>query len=102
MDQVNEISTVEVEELMKENKQVAVIDVREAEEVASGIISEAIHIPMNEIPDAMSSFDKDIHYIFVCRSGARSDAVAKYVMNKGYHASNMVGGMIDWRGEIIL
>src|SRR5690625_7911458 len=102
MDEVNEISTVEVEGLMKANKQIAIIDVREAEEVTSGMISEAVHIPMGEIPHAISSFDKNKHYILVCRSGARSDTVARYLMNKGYHASNMEGGMIDWRGEIII
>src|SRR5690625_408228 len=102
MDEDNEISTVEVEGLMKANKQIAIIDIREAEEVNSVMISRVVDIPMGEITHAISSFDKNKHYILVCRSGARSDTIARYLMNKGYHASNMVGGMIDWRGEIIV
>src|SRR5690625_7618211 len=61
MDEVNEISTVEVEGLMKANKQIAIIDVREAEEVTSGMISEAVHIPMGEIPHARSSVANNEH-----------------------------------------
>lgn len=102
MDKVNEIVAVDLEELLRQDNQIVVIDVREAEEVALGMINESIHIPMSEIPHAIPSFDNEKHYILVCRSGSRSESVTKYLMKKGYHASNLVGGIIDWRGEIII
>jgi rhodanese-related sulfurtransferase len=35
----------------------------------------------------------------VCRSGNRSGKVAAWLINRGYDALNMTGGMLSWTEE---
>ncbi|WP_077621815.1 rhodanese-like domain-containing protein [Sediminibacillus massiliensis] len=97
---MKEISTNEVEQLLKDNKNVNIIDVREDEEVATGKIPGSRHIRLGTIEDHKDELDKTEEYIFVCRSGRRSERAAKYFEDQGYKVSNMTGGMLAWEGEV--
>ena len=50
-----------------------IIDVREDDEVAEGIIPGAKHITLGDIPTRISELSKDKEYVMVCRSGGRSN-----------------------------
>src|SRR5699024_7506939 len=102
IDNMDEIQPNKVEELLKNNEDVAVLDVREDEEVAMGMIEDAIHIPLANIPYNMDKLSKDKHYITVCRSGSRSNMAAAYLWEHGFKVANMAGGMLEWDGEIII
>lgn len=98
---VNELTTSQVEQIIADKAEaVILVDVREQEEVEQGIIQEAIHIPLGEIPEAYKEFDQEKHYIIVCRSGNRSNKAAEFLQEQGIKVSNMVGGMLDWQGEV--
>lgn len=99
---IDEIQPTKVEELLKNNEDTAILDVREDEEVAMGMIEDAIHIPLANIPYNMDKLSKDKHYIAVCRSGSRSNMAATYLQEHGFKVSNMAGGMLKWDGEIII
>ena len=45
-------------------------------------------------------FDKENEYIFICRSGIRSENVCHYLNEQGFKTVNMVGGMLQYEGEI--
>lgn len=77
------------------------VDVREDEEVAQGMIPGAKHIRMGDIPASLEQLDKDKEYIFICRSGRRSENVCHYLQDQGYQVRNMVGGMLEWKGELV-
>lgn len=100
MDDINEISPEEAEELLG-NESDIIIDVREDNEVAQGMIKDAIHIKLENIPHSLQELDKDKHYIMVCRSGRRSMTAAAFLDERGYKVSSMAGGMLDWNGEVI-
>ena len=102
MDHIKEISTTEVEEMLQKEQDIVLIDVREDEEVANGIIEGATHIPLKQIPEAIDSLDQSKEYVLVCRSGGRSMNAALYMKEKGFDVSNMTGGMLDWQGEVII
>ncbi|WP_327366013.1 rhodanese-like domain-containing protein [Virgibacillus dakarensis] len=102
MDNINEMTPHELEELMKEDKNIVVIDVREDEEVAQGMIADARHIPLQDIPQSIDTLDKEKHYVMVCRSGRRSLNAAAYLNERGFRVSSMTGGMLNWDGEVIL
>jgi rhodanese-related sulfurtransferase len=73
------------------------IDVREDEEVAQGMIEGAIHIPMGQIPDRLDEIPRDKEVIFICRSGNRSGRVCEFLSAQGYDRTvNMLGGMLAW------
>lgn len=96
---MKEISAKDVEKLLNEGKQLHIIDVREAEEVATGMIPGAVHIPLGLIEFRKDELDKSKEYIMVCRSGGRSGRATLFLESQGYKAVNMAGGMLDWEGE---
>ncbi|MDZ5472586.1 rhodanese-like domain-containing protein [Bacillus sp. 31A1R] len=93
------ITTEELQEKLKKGENLELVDVREDEEVEFGMIPGAKHIKMGEIPANLDYFDKDKEYIFICRSGRRSENVCYYLQDQGYKVRNMLGGMLDWSGE---
>ncbi|KXH80836.1 rhodanese-like domain-containing protein [Sporosarcina sp. HYO08] len=95
---MKEISAAEVQERLERGEALHVIDVREDDEVAAGIIPGAVHIALGEIPERKDELTKDKAYILVCRSGGRSGRACEYLATEGYDVTNMVGGMLDWEG----
>lgn len=95
------ITQIEFEELQKlveeKQKDQIIIDVREPDEYDEGHIPNIPLIPMHTIPAIISEFDKDKEYIFVCRSGGRSQNVAKFFKENGFDkVNNYAGGMLAW------
>ena len=71
---VPEITALQLTELMASDNPPFLVDVREAYEVAQGMIPGGIHIPMNSIPDRLSEIPQDKPVVIYCASGARSRA----------------------------
>lgn len=99
MEEIKTITTDELQKKLEAGEKLNLIDVREDEEVAHGMIPGAKHIKMGEIPHSLDQLDKDKEYIFICRSSGRSGNVCAYLQDQGYKVRNMVGGMLDWKGE---
>nr|WP_269136053.1 rhodanese-like domain-containing protein [Sporosarcina cyprini] len=97
---VKEITTNDLQEQMEQGESFHLIDVREDDEVAQGMIPTAIHIPLGEIPERLEEMDKDKSYIIICRSGGRSGRACEFLEARGYDVTNMVGGMLAWQGEV--
>lgn len=97
---MKEITTAEMQQKLENGETLHMIDVREDDEVATGIIPGAIHIPLGEVPDRLEELDKTTPYVIICRSGGRSGRAAEFLEAQGYDATNMVGGMLDWQGNV--
>ena len=95
---MKEITPVEVQELLESGEQLNLVDVREDDEVAEGIIPGAIHIPLGEVIERVGELDKSKPYIIICRSGGRSGRATGFLEEAGYDAANMTGGMLEWEG----
>lgn len=92
----NEIEASDLHEMMADQK-VQVIDVRNDDEVAHGIIPGATHIPLAMIPVKFESLSGDAPLVFYCHSGIRSAQAAAFVANKGRaHVFNLRGGVLAW------
>ncbi|MBP0726344.1 rhodanese-like domain-containing protein [Bacillus sp. RG28] len=96
---MKEISTEELQQKIEAGETLFLVDVREDDEVAAGIIPEAVHIRMGDIPSKLDFFSEDNEYIFICRSGGRSGNVCEYLSEQGFNVTNVVGGMLAWEGE---
>jgi rhodanese-related sulfurtransferase len=73
------------------------IDVREPDEVAEGMIAGAKHIPLGELPERYKEIADNGEIIFVCRSGNRSGRACEYMQSLGYSGlKNMTGGMLAY------
>lgn len=93
------ITAEEVRQKVENGEKIELIDVREDAEVAEGMIPQAEHIVMGTIPDNLDRLDKETEYIIICRSGKRSENVSRYLIENGYKATNMTGGMLEYTGE---
>ncbi len=94
---VAEVVTIDWEKAFEMNKAGAVlIDVRTPAEVAKGMASAAaINIPLQEMPQRLSEFPKDKDLLIYCRSGKRSMAASKFLVENGYtRVFNIDGGIL--------
>ena len=91
------ITSEQLKERLDAGQSIHMIDVREHEEVAHGMIDGAIHIPLGQIPQRLDDIPRDEEVIFICRSGYRSDQACQYLEALGFKgATNLVGGMLAW------
>lgn len=96
---MKQLTAKQVEELLNDgNQSLNIIDVREDEEVATGMIPTAKHIPLGLIESRMNELEKTKEYIMVCRSGGRSGQAAQFLESQGFDVINMTGGMMSWEG----
>lgn len=73
------------------------LDVRTPEEFASGHISGAININVDELPNRLSEVPKDEPIVVYCRSGRRSAIAAQLLSDAGYTPIYDLGGIVDWQ-----
>jgi molybdopterin/thiamine biosynthesis adenylyltransferase/rhodanese-related sulfurtransferase len=96
---VPEVDPSEVNELLHEG--VRVIDVRETEELASGKLPGASHVPRGYLETRIEGIvpDRSERVILYCASGNRSVLAANTLMRDlGYdHVESMVGGITLWK-----
>ncbi|MGJ7920371.1 rhodanese-like domain-containing protein [Neobacillus sp. LXY-4] len=100
MEELNIITPEEVQKKLEAGEKLELVDVREDEEVAEGMIPGAKHIKMGEIPMNLDYFEDDKEYILICRSSRRSENVGWFLHDHGVKVRNMVGGMLEWKGEL--
>ena len=92
-------SDIDVNDLVKKmaKETIVLVDVRNADEVARGVIAGAIHIPLALLPLQYDEIAKADNVVFDCHSGVRSAHAAAFAASKGCkHPSNLVGGVLAW------
>ena len=97
-----QISMEEAVTIMAQESDYIILDVRRADEFASGHIPGAIHVANEsigtaEIPELP---DKDQLILVYCRSGNRSKQASQKLADLGYTNIVEFGGILDWPGEI--
>ncbi|PRZ11880.1 rhodanese-like domain-containing protein [Nesterenkonia sandarakina] len=78
---------------------VQIVDVREDDEVAVGVIPGAVHIPLGQLSALLAELDSAREIITVCRSGKRSLHAAQVLAGEGFSVASMRGGMNQWSAE---
>ncbi len=76
------------------------LDVREPEEFKEERIPKAINLPRGLVKSKIGEFfpDKEAQtFIVYCRSGRRSLDATKTLLEMGYKALNMKGGILAWK-----
>lgn len=97
------ITSEEAKEMIDNNSEIIVLDVRTEEEFNEGHIKDAILIPYNKILDRAEEVisDKEATILVYCRSGRRSSLAADDLVSLGYTNVYDFGGIIDWTYEIV-
>ena len=92
----------EIQEIMNDNTDYIILDVRTLEEYNEGHIPNAICIPNETIDETVTQQLPNKHQLILiyCRSGNRSKQAANKLLQLGYTNLVEFGGIIDWAGEI--
>ena len=98
-----QITADEAAELMAEETDYILLDVRTEEEYATEHIPGAICVPNETIGDSAPAElpDKDQRILIYCRSGNRSKDAAEKLVRLGYTRIIEFGGINDWNGETV-
>lgn len=81
-------------EKIRNDPDVFVVDVREAEEHARSNLG-GMNLPLSEFAERAHELPRDKHLILYCRSGGRSGMAAQALRAAGYErVSNLEGGIV--------
>lgn len=86
-----------------EEEGVIILDVRTQEEYDQGHIPGAMLLPDNQLAQLAPELlpDKAQTILVYCRSGRRSAAAAKALVELGYTQVYDFGGILDWPGQVV-
>lgn len=87
-------------EMLRNEKEIMIVDVREQDEYDSGHIPGVNHVPLSGFPENIHLIDQTKENYIVCASGGRSSMASEFLTQKGYDIINVQGGMMMWRGEL--
>jgi len=94
---VNELKNVDVHSALTAIEAGAILlDVRQIDEWEAGHAPTAIHVSLNDLPDRLDDLAKDRLIVCVCRSGGRSTRATMFLLEQGFDAVNLEGGMLAW------
>ena len=97
------INVLALNELLhNEAEKIQVIDVRETYEREICQLENALHIPLNRIPDKTDLINKEGKVAILCRSGVRSARAVEFLENNFQldNLYNIEGGILAWADEI--
>jgi len=92
----SEINPTDFKIAWQDNRSAILLDVRETEERAGGYIPGSVHIPMNWVPQRLAQLDKNAEIVVYCAHGIRSNSVARFLIQQGYKATSLLGGIYGW------
>ncbi|MEW7279508.1 rhodanese-like domain-containing protein [Aquimarina sp. 2201CG1-2-11] len=100
-----DITQEEWQEQIATDENAVILDVRTEEEVEDGYIPKMRNIDIRlgqEFLDEVEKLDKSKNYYVYCRSGARSAQACALMEQMGFDTTyNLVGGFMNWDGEVV-
>jgi len=88
------MQSITVHEL-RAREDVPLIDVREADEFATGHVPGAVNLPMSTLGDHLGELP-DGPFDVICQVGGRSARVVQALEARGFDATNVEGGTGEW------
>jgi rhodanese-related sulfurtransferase len=90
-----EVSTDEAYQMYQQSGTFTV-DVRTQEEWDEYHAPNTTLIPLDQLPNRLNEIPKDKEILVVCRSGNRSQQGRDILLQAGYNATSMTGGLKEW------
>src|SRR5687768_15673148 len=98
--EVGEITPEQIRQRLAAGERFLLLDVREQDEVATGIIPGAAHLSRAHFESRIEDIveDKDAEVVVYCAGGVRSAFSAKLMKELGYtNVTHMSGGFSRWK-----
>jgi thiosulfate sulfurtransferase len=85
-------------QLIREDQNLIVADVRDIESFVAGHIPGAVHLSMEKLRAFVDCTDKSLPILLYCFHGISSQAVAKHFIDQGFsEIYSLEGGFESWR-----
>ncbi|MDQ3088471.1 MAG: rhodanese-like domain-containing protein, partial [Acidobacteriota bacterium] len=99
---LEEITATELSELIKKDREVQIIDVREPHEFEIAKIPQTKLIPLGEIVKRAKEIDSSRTAILHCKGGVRSAKAIEELKKEGFSGRliNLKGGIAAWSDEV--
>lgn len=88
--------------VLKDEKSLVLLDVREPWEYGVAHIPGSLLMPMGDVPSrAFQELDPESHIVVICHHGVRSLNVTNWLRNQGFEQSqSLAGGIQAWSEKI--
>lgn len=95
------ISPKQAYELLENDKNISLLDVRTPEEFSKEHIEGATLIPVQELGQNLAKLAdvKEKKIIVYCHSGARSVSASRMLLDNGFTPLNVTGGITAWKAN---
>ena len=80
---------------------VTVLDVRPKDEFQLGHLPGAVNIPLDELRERLDELPRDREIHVICRSGQRAYYATRILLQNGFKARNLAGGMMSRENLIV-
>ena len=93
------ISPAEVYDIITNDEDYIILDVRTQDEYNEGHLEKALLIPIDELEGRIDELDQNNPIIVYCRSGVRSNRAANILIENGFSEVYDMGGIMGWQEE---
>ena len=76
------------------------LDVREPKELAICKLNGVMNLPLGQLPQIYGVLPRDREIVVICHHGGRSAKATQLLLDNGFNAVNLTGGMHQWATEI--
>ena len=91
----------EIKQIIDNDKEVVIVDVREDWEYEICHLENSVHIPLLQVEDKVDSLNKDDTHVVVCHHGIRSRMIGKYLESVGFkNIINLSTGLEGWATDV--
>jgi adenylyltransferase/sulfurtransferase len=102
---LREISVKQLKQKLDFGQEPVILDVRETHELQIASLprtKNTHHIPLGQLMARVHELDrhKEEEIVVYCRSGGRSQMAVHFLMQNGFQARNLKGGILAWSQEI--
>jgi CRP-like cAMP-binding protein len=85
------VSVSEAQAMLRDGA--SLLDVRSPEEFRHGSIKGSVNVPIGELRARLRELDANRAYVLICRTGHQSEAAAFLMVQRGFRAAVLNGGM---------
>ncbi|MEN3037574.1 MAG: rhodanese-like domain-containing protein [Candidatus Kryptonium sp.] len=97
-----DITPIEAQRKIEQNKKVLLLDVRTKEEFSEWHLKNAVNIPVQELEERLDELKKykDFEIIVYCKGGVRSKIAGEILVKNGFkYVYNLSGGINEWKKQ---
>ncbi|MCS7228622.1 MAG: rhodanese-like domain-containing protein [Candidatus Kryptonium sp.] len=97
-----DITPIEAQRKIEQNKKVLILDVRTKEEFSEWHLKNAVNIPVQELEGRLDELEKykDFEIIVYCKGGVRSKMAGEILVKNGFkYVYNLSGGINEWKKQ---